>query len=451
MAHILRLTDGVGTVTLTASPIDWIEYDPLVSADGSDITESGRVKFYSSTQATNYSNIRAVNRLLEQAKNYNQNRSGPRVYVEFDPGASGTVYRSDVYAGSITPYSEVLKYKFFDNETLLMTVQWTRAPFWEGPLTQIPLSNTSATDNTSGLTITNAYDATAENFADIDELAVIGDIPAPLQIELENTKSDADAAKEIYIWHNVYSNPTTLDHILEGEDATGATVSAPVSDATSSSDLYVSLIWTSTDETLIAQWALGETLMTSAAGGRFAFLARWRGAFPYTDMWIRFRLVTATNNNVLWEGQQVLIDDNAELTFIDTGRIGPALVGLTSIQALKLRMYGYRDESGTHTLPIDYLQLSPISGDMGYKRFVCRDDGVAYQEKLVYDDIEGHVYHLNTSSKKIADFSDFGGPILVVPNKDQRLYFNSCDKDDEAKVNQTWKVKAWYRPRRSSL
>src|SRR5258706_9015053 len=144
MAHILRVTDGTNTITLTTSPIKMMQYSPLVSMDGADIQETTRVDFYSATQATNYANIQAINKLFTQARNYDETQTGVRVYVEFDPGTSGVIYRSLIKNGSILPDPEVLQYKFFDNKNLVMEVKWTRVPFWEAPLTQIPLFNTSA-------------------------------------------------------------------------------------------------------------------------------------------------------------------------------------------------------------------------------------------------------------------------------------------------------------------
>ncbi len=452
MTHLLRLTDGTNTVTFTTAPIKVMEYQPMVSMDGAPIQETARVDFYSSTQSTNIASIQAANRLLAQARNYGDTQTGPRVYIEFDPGATGTVYRSLILDGSGPPDSEILKIKYFNNKNLVIDFKWTRVPFWEASTAvQVPLSNTSASSNTSGLTITNSNDATAENFTDILAVDVIGDLPAPVKLELENTKSGADASKEIYIWHNVYSSPSSFLHVLEGEDATGGTVTDSGTDTTSSSDKYTTLAWTATVETLIAEWALSDTLMTYAAGGRFAFLARWRGVFPYTNAWIRMKTLDP-NGNIQWTGKLTLIDSIAELTMLDVTRLPQYQAGEASQQATILRMYGYRPVSGTHSIPIDYLQLSPISGDGGWKRFLFFSDGVAYQEKFVHDgNIDGYDKHFNTSSKSITDFSAFGGPVMLVPGVNQRLYFNSRDKDGEAKVDQTWKVKLWYRPRRNSL
>lgn len=450
MAHVLRITDGTTTVTFTSSPMKIMEYAPQVSMDGSDVQETARIDFNSATQATNFANIQAVNNLLAQARNYQNSETGARVYVEFDPGASGTTYRSLVKGGSVHPDPEMIKNKYFNHKNLIMDIEWIRQPFWEGPLTQIPLTNSSATNNTTGITITNSYDSTAQNYVDIDDAAVIGDLPAPVKIQMENTKSGAAGTTEIYIWHNVYSTPPSFNPILEGEDAYGSTVTDSGADATSSSDLYTTLAWTALVETVIAEWTISSALATNAAGGRFAVLARWRGAFPYTNAWIRCELNTSTGV-VLWLGNLTLISSTRELALLDVIRLPPYLFGQASIKEIALQLRGYRNQSGTHSITLDYLQLSPISGDAGWRRFLSLAAGIAYQEFFVQDDTDNFIYRIDTGSKLISEFSSFGGPILLVPGKDQRLYFNSCDSAGAAKVDQTWKIKAWYRPRRNAL
>jgi len=298
----------------------------------------------------------------------------------------------------------------------LCKIEWTRQPFWEGALTQIPLTNTSATDDTSGITVTNSADtgtnqietativgtvtgdgnatviltaagmtgspisksvalllndtptqsaakivtaliadanittlfnivsssadiiitrlvpaandgtlnlsyandtctgltddATStdttagsttaqENWVAINDEDVLGDLPSPIKVQMYNSKNGSDASDEIYIFHNVYSTPASMDHVLEGEDATGATVT-DTADATSSNGFYGSLAWTATTETLIAEWALSTTELSKYAGGRFAAIARWAAAFPYTNSYLLFKLLSDTNYIFLW-------------------------------------------------------------------------------------------------------------------------------------------------------
>ena len=565
-AHVLQISDGTTTKSfVTGNDMALIEYEPGTSLNGENIRETARVNFTSKTPATNTANINTINRLFEQARNYARTETGAKVYIGLDPGTSGTVWRSRCFNGKINMNAEVLSVRQYD-QTLQLTIEWERQPFWEGALTAVPLTNASATDDTAGITITNctdggtaqvetatvvgpidpagagnasfivtaagmtgsgdttavavanddtatqvatkaaaalnldgditamfnitssgadliltrlvaaandttmnvAYtngtcsgltpDATSanttagsvtvhENFVDLNAQDIEGDLPAPIKVEMYNSYDD-DPSDEAYLFHNVYSDPDNLTHILEAESATGATVT-DVPLGTSSAGFYANLAWTAQTETLIATWAITSVQLSYMAGGRFAVLARWAAAFPYTNVWLRVKLESATA--VLWAGNLSLIPDTRELHWLDTTRLPPYLAGLADLKGINIKLYALRKTAGTHTLPLDYLQLSPISGDDGWKRFLSVDAGADYQEYLYHDDTEGFTYRVDTSGDKVAEFTGYGGPVMLIPNRDQRLYFLSCDNQGLALVEQTWTVKAWYRPRRNSI
>ena len=62
MAHILRITDGTTTINFVSGDnIELMKYDPLVSEDGSQITESAEIKF-TSTATANATKLRGRRR-----------------------------------------------------------------------------------------------------------------------------------------------------------------------------------------------------------------------------------------------------------------------------------------------------------------------------------------------------------------------------------------------------
>lgn len=452
MAHVLQImssTDNV--VTFTAGNMYLSEYVPEVSQFGEDVREKFTVGFTGSL-STARTNVQSVNKLFEQAGNYGRTATGARVYAEFDPDTSGTLYRSPIRFGVVRMTDDVLGNQW-GAANLELEIEWTRAGYWEGPLTQLALSNANDTDNTSGLTVNNCYDSTHDNTFRVASTDIIGDLPAPIKFQAVNATTNSNGADEIYLFHNVYSSPLTFKHIIEAEDST-ATGSTSTTDATASSLTYEAISWSSSDEALIADWTIPSTDLTDAAGGRFAVLARWWDISHYTDMWLRLKLETAVNFNDLWVGNLSLLSqttDTRELTWLDTFRLPPYLEGQTSLAALQLRLYALRSTSDAHSLNLDFLQLSPISGESGWKRFVSVDNGILAEETFVHDDTEGFTYRVNASSQKIAEFINYGGPILLVPNTAQKFYLLSCDYTGIAAISQNWTVKLWYRPRRSAL
>ena len=563
--HILRITDGTTTKTFTSGDsMSLIKYEPRISLNGEDIEESAEIRFTSTTPATNAASYEAIEKLFMQARNYAKTGTGKRVYIEFDPGSSGTAYRSMVTNGGVRLNDEVLATRQYD-QSVEATVEWVRQGFWEGALTQIPLTNSSATDDTTGITVTNSNDggsvqietativgtitgdgnasvvttadgmsgspittpvavltddtptevatkmatalnlianitayfhvasdgadlvftrlipaandgtmnvaytnvtcsgltpdatstdtqagsATAhENWVSIKAANVIGDLEAPIKLQMYNSKSGADATDEIYVHHNVESTPASLDHIYEGEDATGATVTV-TPDLTCSDDFYGSLSYTATTETKIATWAISTAELTYMAGGRFAILARWQAAFPYSDMWLRLKVEGASS--AIDSGELNIIPNTRELHSLDVFRLPNNLMGQSNLKGVNLVLYAYRNQSGAHTVPLDYIQLSPIAGDGSWLHFKSVDNGVDYQEYFTHDATERWTYRTDTSSKILAEFSNQGGEIQLVPSTVQKLYFLTCDENGLAKVDQTWTVKLWYRPRRNAL
>ena len=540
-----------------------VGYEPITSVDGGLITERFRVNFTSQTPATNTANINTLNKLFLQARNYARTETGAKVYAGLDPGTSGTVWRSRLFDGSIRFNEKVLGKQY--DQTIMAEIEWTRQPFWEGALTQIPLTNASATDDTDGITISNRSDggtaqvetatiigtigpagagtatvtltatglagsplatvvdlanddtptisagkmATAmnlvsaitdrfnvtssgadlivtrlvpeandgdlniayantttsdlvddptsvdttagsatdhENWVSIKAANVVGDLPSPIKLQLYNSLNGSDATDEVYVFHNVYSTPASLNHILEGEDATGGTVTA-IADGTSSDGFYGQLTYTATTETLVATWSIPTATLDYMKGGRFKIMARWAVDFPYTDMYLHAKIIDG--NVIKHEGKLKWIPTTRQLHEIDTFDAPTTKNGQISLRAVDLKLYALRGQAGAHTIKLDYLEIVPAS--TGWKRFKTDGNGIAYQEYLIHNATEGITYKTDTSAKNGQDFSDYGPPIMMIPNAVQKLYITTCDYNGDAHVEQTWTVKLWYRPRRSAF
>lgn len=450
MAHVLRITDSTSTVTFTSGDMYLAEYVPQVATDVfTPIKERLTVGFTTSI-ATITSNIQSINRLLYQAQSYDRNRSGARVYVEFDPGTSGTVYRSLLYGGSVHPTDDFLGSQWGSGK-IEFEIEWTRDPFWEGPVTAVPLSNASDTDNTSGIAVNNRGDASGENWVSISATDVAGDLPAPIRLWITHNSTDANNAGDFYIFHNVYANPSSFVHIIEAESSTDSHVTS-TTDSTCSSNAYAAIAWDSTSETKIAEWTLASSDISDAASERFALLLRWNGLFPLTDCWIRPKIETRTYYYDVWVGNLSLVSattDGDELTLLDTVRLPPYLVEQANLGELALTLYGLRN-STDNDISLDYIQLSPISGDTGWLHLKAVTRGLGPGEKVVYDGTEGFTYRYENLTK-FGDITQYGGPLLLVPNEAQKLYFLTADYTGLALPSQNWTVRMWYRARRFVL
>jgi len=103
-----------------------------------------------------------------------------------------------LYYGMLEPTEENLGGEW-GAENLEMDLQWTRQPFWEGPETPLPLSNTSAANDTDGITVNNVNDSNGENWVDIRGLDIEGDLPSAIKVQMYNAYASAAPADEIIL------------------------------------------------------------------------------------------------------------------------------------------------------------------------------------------------------------------------------------------------------------
>jgi len=278
MAHTLRLTDYTTTINLNdftstrlikytpQSPnLSTVDLTPESLRDGGErivttrrnVTESAEIIIIGSTMDAVRSIVRQIEALLRQAEEYQKRHVGARVYVELDPGASGTVYRSEILSGKVEWPDDTLS-MWWANRKTRVVIAWTRRYYWEGPEIELPLTNGNGTNVTGGLTVYNHDDGDAghDNYVQIAGADVGGVIPAPAKIRTLNTYNSSARSAQFFVAHNAFSTPTSFAHILEAENrnyvAGGA---APTADTSSSGGYRQGISWAGFQSTLPARGA----------------------------------------------------------------------------------------------------------------------------------------------------------------------------------------------------
>lgn len=442
--------DGGAAVEISMTAGDnmrLISYDPQ-TGDGKFITESARVDL-TGTTAQNTATIRTLNKLFVEARGFAKSGVGKRIFVLF--GTSTDKRRSLLVDGNVSLNEGILG-PWQYNTRMRVTIEWTRLPFWEGAETAITLTN--ASESSTEIEVKNALDATHENWVGVEASGVTGDLPAPVKLTLTNTKAGSDPAQDIFVYHNVFSYPSNVALAFEGESATqeDSTLTSTV-DATCSEGDYGKIDWESEDEELLVSWTISKTQLSYLAGGHFAAMLRWAEVFPYSDCFLRLALAydDGTLPASIWRGSLFGVTSGHELTMLETFRLPPYLYGMrgSSLQALDLQLYGYRNTTGTHTIKLDYLFLGPVAGDGSWNHFHSIA-GVAENDELIHDQPNGFTYRSNASGI-MGDVAVYGGPLMIVPNLAQRYYFLSEDNAGISAIAQTFDVQLSYRPRYKSL
>ena len=390
--------------------------------------------------------LRDLNRMLEYAS---ENKIGPfGVWLKFALNESDVLWRSRVYGG-LVEYDRRMSY-YLKRNNLKIGLILERDGFWEGPEAQIPLTNGNGTNNTAGLNVYNCNDGTGDspnkknNYVEIAEGVVEGDLPAPIRLEMRNDYDSANRLYNIWISQNVRSNPELFQHIIEGEAVTFGG-SDTVSSSYSGGKLRAFTI-SGDNQQIIARWALDTNFLNRANKRWFKVLAALPNILPGYRLQCKITFPSGTPLTVVASSQEIQTT-YSQILEIGELQIPPWLLSSGDLSAVDLTLYAKKVGGGT--IGIDYLQITPVDG---YRVLIPRGYGAAYQVRVVDDGIDDQIWTDGWSSGgKTGHYTNIGKPIEFVPNKKQRLYFLQSGDTGDININRVLSVKAFYRPRRRGL
>ena len=445
MAHVISVTDGTTTITFNAaSGYQVEEYDPRVAENergvrAATIAETLQIYITGSSGAQVQTRLAALERLLLAVTNRALTGVGPRVYLQLQLDSDAQTWRTELVDARLEPVEQALR--LWPNNVASFQFFILRESFWEGALTQLPLTNGNGTNNTSGLTIWNHDDSGAghDNYVQIAAASVAGTIPAPVMVELTNSTGSAQTYETIWMATNAFCDPANLTHSLEAESiVVSGNYDSIGSNADSSNGQYVVK---SISGTYRQFFDLSAALLADTMGHDFHLLARFRNA---GTMYVRPSIWDASG------AVQLRAGDETEFTIttnqlVDLGVLPfpPGGYG-TAYGAQRLSLY-YRP-TGTISVQLDSFLLFPA---IAFRR-LTPIGSVANGAKITDDPIEDRAY-LTASSVDTPAVVRRSSPVMVWPNTLQRIYFAWGISAHTAPIDQTFTVKAWYRPRRLSF
>jgi len=258
-------------------------------------------------------------------------------------------------------------------------------------------------------------------------------------LTFENTYNNSNRMGDVWMALNVNSNPASLQHVLEGEDADyGATPGT--ANANLYSDANYGIITVPTSEGLICYWNLDNTFLQNCAGNDFMVLMKLVSA-PFYDTWMRMKLSYAGLTTL---AQGALVKLNGLLAYQELGviRLPPYLFGSANIGTLRLQIFG--KASSSSQLNLDFLQLMPLDS---YRKVAHVGYDIGYGAKLIDNQIDNLLY---------ADWSGYasgyqvayGEKIRLEPGKNQRIYFFYKGTSAGLRIA---KATISYRPRRAVI
>lgn len=450
MAHAISLTDGTTTVNLYdlsntfIVAEGWEMATPGVGKEAEpEIADSLDLLIQATSAANLQTAVRNLEGLLVTADRRQRTGLGARVFLQVQFDGEASAWRSEVLAGKLELPQAPDQWGALKIEGVLGI---TRRNYWEGPRTQIALTNGNGTNNTAGLTIYNHDDgdATNDNYLQIAAAAVTGAMPAPLEIELENTSGGSVNFSNIYLANNVFADPANLTHIIEGESRDSGYGSI-VANGASSGGNYNEVSFTPASAGVML-YSLAAAQLQKMAGRWFRLLARFH--FLSGDAIVQARIMDSTGTRILYAGPEVQPNSGALYHLYDLGALPFPPGGYsTGWGALKLSLRFSTGVAGTSTADLDFLQLTPTDSFRHLRMFTYP---VPNNDLVVDDGIEGLAY-VSLSAAPAPLVAPRGAPLMVYPGVLQRVYVLADEQNNAVNIARTWAVRMWYRPRRFTL
>src|SRR5574343_414825 len=310
----LRVTDGTTTVTLSGQTgIAGCTYFPATaSAGGAQVSETAEI-VGSGTAAQIRSAANSIQKLLDDARRRRASGLGTRVFVEYKPVDSDTLYRSEILDGRVVWSAEPAYRRLGDSTPAIRyAVILERAPWWEGPETELAISANGQSAATGGRTLTNDG---VNNWVQVADTQVGGTLPAPVRLRLINNTGSEQGYARLHVGINALAAPTTFGHVIQGENQ----VSGYGSDQAngSSSGGYYARVSGGAAGGIICHWVVPAAMM--AAGGRWLQLLMALAGDAPTGTTVKWSIYDFAGLVLLWEGQEVALAAGTRLH--DTGAV----------------------------------------------------------------------------------------------------------------------------------
>lgn len=360
-------------------------------------------------------------------------RAAP-TYLEFRIQDTGDIYRSEILVGRVEWPDRPIGPRVAAGAAELL-VLWTRRFYWEGPLTQLPLTSAgTGTPTTNYATVYNNDDASANsNWFQVAGTQVGGVMPAPLKLEVNNASGSFKSVRALYLANYVHLDPTNIDPILRAEQAS-----------------FTQTSWSFAGEATVYRWALPAALLADT-NGQYCRVLVTLSTLPDSETLARARLQITYDSITFYSlviGEQVKTGGQ---TVLDLGAMplppgGPG-VGNAGIH-LTLTMQA--PTSAGDTVGVDWVQIMPAGHGL-YRHLlgIVPNIGLSDNESLIDDGIEGLIYTQVGSSTYIA-YRNIHAPIHVWPGVTQRFRLIKQGQSTLG-AGEAYGVKAWVRPRKLTI
>lgn len=458
MAHLLQISDGTTTVSLSTTNILLLHFVPteaMIGMNGEyqDVVETIEIAFVEATTAAIQTKKSSIDKLLSDAKRRATRGNGVKVFLKYQPHNDATLWRSEILEGRFELASDALT--AFVSGVAKATLIIKRKYYWEGTRVQASLSNQHGSSG-AGVRVYGHDDSANDNWVLIGSSTITGSLPTPLEIHIKNDSAGDYDSRNWYIGNNSYNTGLTLQ--FEGESVTtGGTISPGADDNVNySNGRYMSL----TGTTAYIGFDIPGTVI-SAFGGRWAKIllkTNFSVSGGLGMVYVRPVLLDYYGLVTIYSGNEVSLRTNEDY-IQDIGNV-PLPPGRTATdwQGMRLALNIRSTDGSSQTVGVDFIHLLPVD-DNAYRHIEQRGMVLLKLSEIVDDGIEDELYFhegLETSpGSSLYVYTRHpiligrGTPILAFPGIAQKIHF--LFDGYASTVSWTYSIRIYFRPRRLTI
>ncbi len=331
--------------------------------------------------------------------------------------------------------------------SLLLSLHYTRPPWFDKGLYSVPLSSRTSSDVVTGVTIVNHSDAGASDFNSVytKHSGIETSLPAPVKLEVEFLTA-ASTLKDLLIgmYHNIGDDRGEAHFYHPASDFSGGTL---LYSGGAINGSYRLLSWSADTWTSLASVAISDGTMEKLDYKAYRPILHWFSKHAYTDLYLKCALLDGSD--LIYETDPVYADpDYGYLLFPPLNLPPHQTLRDLDPKGLTLAIYGFKDNTSTYAIAFDQLTLLPLDYAMQFKGFFNMTQG----DVFVYDQASG-LCNVRTASgnKEIQYHIPLGGSLMLFPGRTSRFIFLWTNDANNVVINDSVKVIAYYRKRTNIL
>ena len=322
-------------------------------------------------------------------------------------------------------------------------LHYTRPNHFDGPQAELPLSGRAGSDVTGGYQLKNLTDSGAGNGStvlvkktDIDTI-----MPAPLRFEFYFESAGAANVKDFFV--GAYAHPTydsDAPFFAYYNDLSGGTSYA---DAGAVQGNYRRWSYTSSAWSLLGHYLIDTAFINYFNGSSYRPILHLFNTHAYSDLYLRVQLERF--GEILYISEPVHAPPGYGYVILPPVELPPNyLLREVAPARIQVSLYSWRISGATTTLDVDCLTLFPISHAATFYGF----RNLVFEEKFV-DDSFRERYNMRTSASagETTGHARVGGPLLLHPHVNNRLFFYMANASNLMPIAYTGKLQVFYRPR----